>query len=119
MGISQDKIQRQLDQGYNIFCATCVHHHNYLEKGLVGCHESSIKECGGPFAAKDFPEYQGVIPREKFKDICLICGSPNEITRAIYVQGSHVFSLCHRDRKAIEVLPSLNVTIHPIIAPLE
>lgn len=117
MGISQDKIQRELDRGFNIFCATCVHHHNFLDKDLEGCHESSIKACGGPFASKDFPEYLGVIPRDMFREICLICGSPGP-SMAIYVNGKHTFSLCPNDEKAIEVLPSMNMTIRPIIAPI-
>jgi hypothetical protein len=115
MGITQDTIERELLAGFNIFCATCSFHHEALDKGLYSCIE---KTCGGPLKGLSFPTYNGPIPRDRFKDICLLCGSPEDLKRAIYVQGQHIFSLCHKDRNAIEVLPSLNVTIHPIIAPL-
>ena len=115
MGITPDTVQEELLAGFNIFCATCSFHHEAKEKGLPSCIQ---KTCGGPLKSLTFPDYTGPIPRDRFQEICLLCGSPNDLKRAVYVQGKHIFSLCHKDRNAITVMPSLNVTIHPIIAPI-
>ena len=111
------QITAMVNQGFNIFCSTCPLLHEAKAKGASGCKES-VSSCGGPLRGLTFPDYKGPVSRDRFNEICLVCGSFENLRQAVYVQGKHTFSLCHEHRKAIEVLPSLNVTLHPIIAPI-
>lgn len=115
MTISQPQIEAELKAGFNVFCATCEHLHDGKAKGLSNCDKTL---CGGPITNNDFPDYKGVIPRERFRDICLLCGDPAPYL-GIYTHGEHKFSLCYKDRKAIQVFPSITgVTYKPIVVPL-
>jgi len=60
-----------------------------------------------------FPEYQGVIPREHFIEICLICGNPEPRT-GVVIRGRHAFSLCQTHHQALELLKN-DVTTHDLL----
>ena len=86
------KAQRE---GAPITCATCVYYH----EGNGSCGKT---ECGGPGMGRDFPLYEGPIPREKLVERCLVCGS-NEIAYHVVMGGDKTkFSLCKKHRKVYD-----------------
>lgn len=117
MAITRQDIEKSLANGYNIFCATCVNLYQGREKGVNGCVEALNNECSGPLKVDTFPKYDGLIPRERFDEICLLCGDP-DITLQVIVKGKHEFSLCHNDRKALEVLIGKDIAVSPILVPV-
>lgn len=82
-----------LSRGAPITCASC----RFFHEGNGDCGKT---ECGGPGAGRDFPTYDGPIPREKFVERCLICGSGK--TEFIIVGLDTKFALCRRHRKVYE-----------------
>jgi len=63
-------IETAMAAGAPTTCATCRRFH----EGNMFCGRST---CGGPGAGRDFPDYDGPIPREKFAERCLVCGAAN------------------------------------------
>lgn len=93
--MNQESIDWALRNGAPVTCATCRHFH----EGNMHCGKT---ECGGPGAGRDFPSYDGPIPREKFVERCLVCGS-SEIKFYVMVPGSTTkFSLCKKHRKVYQ-----------------
>ena len=122
------QILQSLSQGFNIVCATCPHlYRNDLEKsnshsnpkcyvGSRGCTHSFLGDCAGPIFGKDFPLYAGPIPVERMTEICLVCGTPENLKLAVYSNGKHRYSLCQKDRRALELFPSVTTaSIPPIV----
>jgi len=56
-------------------------------------------ECGGPGVGRDFPTYDGPIPRESFIERCLVCGGPNVEFHIVLEGGKTRFALCKKHRK--------------------
>jgi len=80
-----------LDQGAPVSCATC----RWFHEGNMRCGKS---ECGGPAVGRDFPDYDGPIPREKFIERCLVCGDNAIKFHIIVGEGKTNFALCKRHR---------------------
>ena len=81
-----------MSQGAPVTCATCRHFH----EGNMRCGKPN---CGGPGVGRDFPDYDGPIPRERFVERCLVCGGEN-IEFHIALGGDKTkFALCKKHRK--------------------
>ena len=91
--MQEDSIAKALADGSPISCATCPLYH----QGNGYCGKS---ECGGPGAGKDFPDYAGPIPRERFVDCCLVCGSNKPCYLIIGLPTK--FALCKKHRKVYD-----------------
>lgn len=89
--ISEEQIKEAFGEGAPITCATCRHYH----AGWGHCGQ----DCGGPPSGRDFPAYNGDIPRELFIERCLICGKGGP--SFIITTGANMtrFGLCeeHKD----------------------
>ncbi len=98
---------RALDQGAPISCATCRHFY----EGNSHCKQ---QECGGPTLGRDFPSYDGPIPRDKFVERCLVCGHGNPGFRIVGLATK--FSLCRKHRKVYDHIgtPSPDQLKHPV-----
>ena len=116
--VTAGDIEEALKQGFPITCATCVHFYAACAQGLPSCGKT---ECGGPVVGRDFPDYQGQIAREKFSEICLLCGDSN-IRYKVVVGGKPRFALCEQHKSAFSgVVPDLETALHrspPIIIPI-
>lgn len=86
-------LAKAMAQGAPITCATC----KFFHEGNGFCGKSA---CGGPGAGRDFPLYDGPIPRDKFADRCLVCGDGN--VEFLIVGLNTKFGLCRRHRKVFE-----------------
>ena len=71
-------------------------------------------KCGGPGAGKDFPEYEGPIPRESFVNRCLVCG--NGDVKFLIAGLDTKFSLCKKHRT---VYDHVGQTIDGIKVPVK
>lgn len=89
----QESIDWALAQGAPITCATC----RFFHEGNMVCGKT---ECGGPSAGRDFPSYDGPIPREKLVDRCLVCGSAEP--KFLIVGLDTKFALCKKHRKTYD-----------------
>ena len=85
-----DDIIRAMQNGAPVTCATCPRYHN--GGGLCG-----MQTWGGPLLGRDFPDYNGLIPRERFVDRCLVCGSDKPRFGIIGLPTK--FSLCAKHKK--------------------
>lgn len=90
--MEQDAISKAMAQGAPITCATCRHFH-------IGNKHCGKSECGGPGVGLDFPLYDGPIPRDKFVERCLICGSGEVKYHIAATTDQDKFSLCRKHRK--------------------
>lgn len=108
--MQEEAIAEAMQAGAPTTCATCVHWH--ANNGYCG-----IETCGGPPRGRDFPDYEGPIPREKFVERCLICGDGN-ITHMIVGLGTK-FSLCWRHRKVFEKLSPIPDQIDHTVTVIE
>ena len=81
-------------QGAPITCATCRHFH--AGNGHCG------QDCGGPGVGRDFPCYDGPVPREKFVERCLVCGSGKIEFHIVLGEGKTKFSLCKKHRRVFD-----------------
>lgn len=84
-------------QGAPITCATCP----FFHEGNMHCGKT---ECGGPTEGKDFPLYDGPIPREKFIERCLVCGDGDP--RYMITGLDTKFGLCKKHRKVFDHITS-------------
>lgn len=114
------EIDSALKDGYPITCATCVHFYAARAAGHPTCGKT---QCGGPIVGKDFPDYKGQIPRSKFAEICLRCGS-KELSCHVAVPGKEQrFGLCKEHERTFDgVVANLEYEIPqhpPIIIPLQ
>ena len=90
--MNQDAIQSAMSAGAPITCATCRHFHD----GNMHCGKT---ECGGPGVGRDFPSYDGPVPRETFIERCLICGGANVEFHIVMEADKTRFALCKKHRK--------------------
>jgi hypothetical protein len=90
--MNQDAISWAMQQGAPISCATC----RFFHEGKMHCNKS---DCGGPASGRDFPCYEGPIPREKFVERCLICGTGETAFHIVLGEGKTKFALCMKHRK--------------------
>lgn len=112
MSLDDADVVGSLSKGWGIFCATCPHLYKGIELSLDGCVKVG---CGGPIRGLDFPDYDGVIPRASFGDICLVCGRPESST-LVFVKGKHTFSLCDEHKRSLDVITNSDVKLTPIIS---
>ena len=88
--MTPEQINWALESGFNIVCSTCSHLHESLSKNQGHCGKVN---CGGPVYNRDFPDYNGAIPRDDFKKACLVCANQN-ISHFIIINGKKTFALC-------------------------
>lgn len=93
--MNQDAVNWALSQGAPITCATCRHFH----EGNMRCGQT---ECGGPGSGKDFPLYDGPIPRAKFVERCLVCGTGDVKFHIVMGTDQAKYALCKKHRKVFE-----------------
>lgn len=117
--ISVGDVEAALKQKFPITCATCVHFHTACALGKPTCGKTL---CGGPVVSMDFPEYKGQIPRNKFSEICLMCGSGKLYSHIVVFGKEQRFGLCFEHKDALSGIVT-NPDIHlpqatPLIIPL-
>jgi len=83
-------VEKALAEGVPITCSTC----RFFYEGNGFCGKT---DCGGPGAGRDFPIYDGPIPRENFADRCLVCGGDSP--QYLIVGLETKFALCKKHRK--------------------
>jgi len=84
--VDKQSIEWAMSQGAPLTCATCSHFH----AGNMFCGKTT---CGGPGVNRDFPDYDGPIPRDAFSSRCLVCGNaPNSLIIGLETK----FSLCKK-----------------------
>lgn len=106
--MDQQAINWALQQGAPVTCATCRHFH----EGNMHCGQT---ECGGPGVGRDFPSYDGPIPREKFAERCLVCGSGEIKFHIVMSEDQTKFSLCKKHRKVFKHVGAAEGKIkHPV-----
>jgi hypothetical protein len=105
--VQQFAVEKALSEGAPITCATCRFYH----EGNGHCGQD---ECGGPGGGRDFPSYDGPIPREKLVERCLVCGSTD--TRFVIVGLPTKFSLCAKDKDVFQFVgsPDNSPLKHPV-----
>lgn len=96
-----------LEAGYPLTCASCIHFYTACANGLSSCGKT---QCGGPVVGRDYPDYKGQIPREKFPAICLMCGD-SKIAYKVVVAGTPKFALCETHKDALS-----GIVVDPEIA---
>ena len=97
-----------MSQGAPVTCATCHHFH----EGNMQCSKT---ECGGPGMGRDFPSYDGPIPREKFVERCLVCGTGKVVFHIVLGEGQTKYALCKKHRKVFEHVGAKEGRIkHPV-----
>ena len=110
MPLNSEHVVKALQHGAPITCATCKPFHE--KNGFCG-----VVTCGGPVFGRDFPNYDGAIPRERFVERCLACGSPD--TRFAIIGLPTKFSLCTKHEKIFSDVsaPSFDGghVLHPVI----
>jgi hypothetical protein len=89
--MDQAAISWALSQGAPVTCATCRHFH----EGNMHCAQP---ECGGPGVGRDFPIYDGPIPRSKFIERCLVCGGDRIEFHIVMGEDKTKFALCKKHR---------------------
>ena len=99
---------RAMDQGAPITCATCRHFH----ENKANCGQQT---CGGPTLGRDFPDYDGPIPREKLVERCLVCGARNTEFRIAGLDTK--LSLCRKHKKVYDYIgtPLPDQIKHPVV----
>ena len=116
--VSVKEIKDLVESGYPISCATCVHFHESRSKGAPDCGKP---QCGGPPLGRDFPDYKGQIPVEKFGSICLMCGDSLLAWLVIVSGKDKKFGLCAKHSKIFDDIRAKSpdvLQIPPIILPL-
>lgn len=81
-----ERMQIGMAQGLPITCSSCFH----LNNATWRCDRKDT--CGGPMTGRDFPEYHGVLSRERFQERCLVCGE-GKLSHSMLV-GNTRFGLC-------------------------
>lgn len=116
--ITAGDIQKALDFGYPLTCATCVHFYTACASGLLDCGKTA---CGGPIVGRDYPDYKGQIPREKFPALCLMCGD-SKIAYKVVVTGESKFALCEKHKDALSgIIVDPQIALNqatPLIIPI-
>lgn len=106
--MNEEAIAWAMSQGAPVTCATC----RFFHEGNMHCGKT---ECGGPGIGRDFPSYDGPIPRERFVERCLICGDVDIKFHIVMGNDKTKFSLCAKHRKAFAHVGSPEGTIkHPV-----
>lgn len=78
------------------------------------CGQTSV--CGGPASGRDYPSYNGPIPREKFIERCLVCGDGDVAFHIILGEGKTKFGLCKGHRKVFDHVGAHEGAIsHPVV----
>lgn len=103
--MQQFAISNALSAGAPVTCATC----RLFHEGNGFCGKT---DCGGPSAGRDFPSYEGPIPRTRFVERCLVCGS-GEIKYQIAGLPTK-FSLCKKHRGVFDHIQPDTVLKHPV-----
>ncbi len=84
--ITTEMVRSAREKGVGYICANCVKFWWGIEKGHAQCKALFERtKCGGPMAELAFPQYEGLIPREKFPTLCFVCG--READAAVHIHG--------------------------------
>ena len=106
--MNQAAIAQAMAGGAPVTCATCRHFH----EGNMHCGRT---ECGGPGVGRDFPSYDGPIPRDRFVERCLVCGNSEVAFHVVLGEGKTKYSLCRTHRRVYNYVGSLEGKIkHPV-----
>jgi hypothetical protein len=113
--VKNGQIQKALERGLALACATCARYWQGRERGLPGDECTSASPCGGPIAGSDFPLYIG--PITDFSQWCFACGGYPEL--GIKVPGSpRIFGVCRKHLKLLDLLaPPTPVTGLSVLSP--
>lgn len=104
--MDQTAVNKAIEAGAPITCATCRLYHE--RQGYCG-----ELACGGPGAGRDFPVYDGPIPRIKFSERCLVCGSEEIV--GLIVGLPTKFALCLKHKKVYDHVGSAHGKVkHPV-----
>jgi hypothetical protein len=105
--MQQAAVDQALASGAPITCATC----RFFHEGNMACGKS---ECGGPGSGRDFPSYDGLIPRENFIERCLVCGSGGALFLIVGLPTK--FALCGKHRRVYEHVGAAGpgALLHPV-----
>ena len=106
--IDDAAVKLAMASGLPITCATCRFWH--AGDGLCG-----KVTCGGPPNGRDFPDYDGPIPRELLRERCLICGVDAEFLLLV-PGGTTGFGLCDRHQSVFDHIKPLPGTF--VSAPI-
>jgi len=93
--MDQAAIAWAMTNGAPVTCATCRHFH----AGNMVCGQAT---CGGPGVGRDFPNYDGPIPRDRLVERCLVCGEGNIAYHIVMSDSLTKFSLCKQHRKVFD-----------------
>jgi hypothetical protein len=106
--MNEEAITRAFEAGAPISCATC----KFFHEGNMSCGKT---ECGGPGVGRDYPSYNGPIPRERFSERCLVCGAANVAFHIVLGAGKTKFGLCQKHRKVFDHVGAAEGMIkHPV-----
>lgn len=83
-------------RGFAAPCALCRHLRSALARGADECG----MVCGGPPSGRDFPVYEGPVPRDRLVAICFVCGDESEA--AVSVGGGAPLGACGRHARWLE-----------------
>ena len=106
--MNEKSIREAFAEGAPATCATCpLYHANKSDCGKP--------KCGGPGQGRDFPDYAGPIPREKFVERCLVCGGAN--VKYLIVGLETKFALCKKHRYVYTHIgqPDPDKIKHPVL----
>ncbi len=98
MTLNATKVREAVMAGYSPVCATCKHFWVARDLNEVDCGK---KDCGGPIAGKDFPEYDGPITQlDKF---CFACTRESEYA-VRSAQAKRLVGVCCEHLKLLDRL---------------
>jgi len=94
--ISDSMVKMAREKGVSYICANCVKFWWGIERGHAQCQALFQRtKCGGPMSELAFPEYRGLIPRDKFPTICFVCGA--DADSAVHIHGvDEVLGVCDK-----------------------
>jgi hypothetical protein len=87
-----------MGKGLPITCASCFH----LNTAVWKCDRKDT--CGGPMVGRDFPDYEGVLNRDRFQERCLVCGG-GALSHSMLI-GTTRFGLCAEHVSIFQTLKS-------------
>jgi len=84
--------------GFSFVCAMCENLWLGLDRGHESC---GVSDCKGPRGGGEFKDYRGPLPREYWRNFCVVCGKPSVGAFRVKVGGSAratVFGVCEEHK---------------------